>query len=91
MGSWSSAAEAGDINDETGSGKAGESAPEGAVLSLQDRLKWADQHVVRKVVSFPPLLEILVKLLSNVLLLSLSVHDIFLLLNVIPLSVIPPF
>ncbi|KAE9619199.1 hypothetical protein Lalb_Chr02g0150611 [Lupinus albus] len=43
-----SAAEVGDNNDESGSGKVGESASEGFVLSLQDRLEWAEQHVVRK-------------------------------------------
>ncbi|XP_019428317.1 PREDICTED: MATH domain-containing protein At5g43560-like isoform X2 [Lupinus angustifolius] len=43
-----SAAEARDNNDESGSGKVGESASEGSVLSLQDRLKWAEKHVVRK-------------------------------------------
>ncbi|TKY53687.1 MATH domain-containing protein [Spatholobus suberectus] len=42
-----SAADAVDVN-ESGSGKLGESEPEGAVLCLQDRLKWVDQHVVRK-------------------------------------------
>ena len=40
----------------------GKSESEVAVISLQDRLKWAEQHVVRKVVSFPPLLEILTKI-----------------------------
>ncbi|KAJ1409460.1 hypothetical protein SESBI_22750 [Sesbania bispinosa] len=57
MGSWTnetdsqpsgSAADAGDINNDSGSGKVGETEAEGAVLSLQDRLKWAEQHVVRK-------------------------------------------
>ncbi|XP_061370988.1 TNF receptor-associated factor homolog 1a-like isoform X2 [Gastrolobium bilobum] len=43
-----SAADAGDINDESGSGKVGESESEGSVVCLQDRLKWAEQHVVRK-------------------------------------------
>ncbi|XP_020222203.1 TNF receptor-associated factor homolog 1a isoform X1 [Cajanus cajan] len=43
-----SAADAGDITDESGSGKTGESESEVAVLSLQDRLKWAEQHVIRK-------------------------------------------
>jgi len=57
-----SAADAGDINDESGNGKIGKSESEVAVISLQDRLKWAEQHVVRKVVSFPPLLEILTKI-----------------------------
>lgn len=48
-----SAADAVDINNnESGSGKVGESEPEGA-LCLQDRLKWLEQHVVRKVVLFP--------------------------------------
>lgn len=64
MGSWTneidglpsgSAAGAGDINKESGNGKVGEIEFEGAVLSLRDRLKWAEQHVVRKVASFPPL------------------------------------
>jgi len=41
-----------DVN-ESESRKLGESEPEGAVLSLQDRLKWLDQHVVRKVVLLP--------------------------------------
>ncbi|XP_029128568.1 TNF receptor-associated factor homolog 1b isoform X2 [Cajanus cajan] len=44
-----SAADAGDITDESGSGKTGESESEVAVLSLQDRLKWAEQHVIRKI------------------------------------------
>ncbi|KAG4395336.1 hypothetical protein GLYMA_20G202100v4 [Glycine max] len=43
-----SAADAGDINDESGNGKIGKSESEVAVISLQDRLKWAEQHVVRK-------------------------------------------
>lgn len=71
VGSWTneidsqpsgSAADAGDFNDESGNGKIGKSESEVAVISLQDRLKWAEQHVVRKVVSFPPLVEILTKL-----------------------------
>ncbi|KAI4317973.1 hypothetical protein L6164_025793 [Bauhinia variegata] len=32
----------------SGSGKVGESMSEGSVLSLQDRLKWLEQHVVKK-------------------------------------------
>ncbi|KAJ1383937.1 hypothetical protein SESBI_42949 [Sesbania bispinosa] len=57
MGSWTnetdsqpsgSASDAGDINNDSGSGKVGETEAEGAVLSLQDQLKWAEQHVVRK-------------------------------------------
>lgn len=47
-----STADAVDVN-ESGSGKIGESEPEGAVLCLQDRLKWLDQPVIRKVVLFP--------------------------------------
>nr|KYP56600.1 Ubiquitin carboxyl-terminal hydrolase 12 [Cajanus cajan] len=43
-----SASDAVDVN-ESGSGKLGESEPEGAVLCLQDRLKWLNQPVVRKV------------------------------------------
>ncbi|XP_014513500.1 MATH domain-containing protein At5g43560 isoform X1 [Vigna radiata var. radiata] len=43
-----------DVN-ESGSRKLGESEPEGAVLSLQDRLKWLDQHVVRKEEATPSL------------------------------------
>ncbi|KAK7279202.1 hypothetical protein RJT34_24248 [Clitoria ternatea] len=43
-----SAADTVDINNESASGKPGESEPEGAVLCLKDRLKWLDQHVVRK-------------------------------------------
>ncbi|XP_061359175.1 TNF receptor-associated factor homolog 1a-like isoform X1 [Gastrolobium bilobum] len=43
-----SAIDAVDTNNESGSGKVGESESEGAVLCLQDRLKWLEQHVVRK-------------------------------------------
>ncbi|KAE9589766.1 hypothetical protein Lalb_Chr21g0312421 [Lupinus albus] len=43
-----SVAGAGHNNDDSESGKVGESVSEGVVLSLQDRLKWAEQHVVRK-------------------------------------------
>ncbi|KAL2325898.1 hypothetical protein Fmac_024956 [Flemingia macrophylla] len=42
-----SASDAVDLN-ESGSGKLGESEPEGGVICLQDRLKWLDQPVVRK-------------------------------------------
>ena len=58
MGSWTtemdsqpsgSAADAVDVN-ESGSSKLGGSEPEGAVLCLQDRLKWLDHQVIRKVV-----------------------------------------
>lgn len=61
VGSWSnevdsqpsgSTGDAVDVN-ESGSRKLGESESEGAVISLQDRLKWLDQHVVRKVVLLP--------------------------------------
>ncbi|RDX96134.1 hypothetical protein CR513_21250, partial [Mucuna pruriens] len=57
VGSWTnerdsqqsgSAVDAGDINYESGSGKIVESVSEIVVLSLQDRLKWAEQHLVRK-------------------------------------------
>ncbi|KAH1138978.1 hypothetical protein GLYMA_10G188600v4 [Glycine max] len=57
VGSWTneidsqpsgSAADAGDFNDESGNGKIGKSESEVAVISLQDRLKWAEKHVVRK-------------------------------------------
>jgi len=47
-----SSADAVDVN-ESGSSKLGGSEPEGAVLCLQDRLKWLDQPVIRKVVLFP--------------------------------------
>lgn len=57
-----SAAGAGEINNESGIGKIDESGSEVAVLSLQDRLKWAEQHVAIKVVLFPPSLDILIKL-----------------------------
>ncbi|KAL2994692.1 hypothetical protein AAZX31_10G178400 [Glycine max] len=58
VGSWTneidsqpsgSAADAGDFNDESGNGKIGKSESEVAVISLQDRLKWAEKHVVRKI------------------------------------------
>lgn len=68
------AAHAGVINKESGNGKVGKNESEGAVITLKDRLKWAEKHVVRKVVSFLLLLEILVKVLKKVLLYSLSVH-----------------
>ncbi|KAG4394711.1 hypothetical protein GLYMA_20G086700v4 [Glycine max] len=42
-----SSADAVDVN-ESGSSKLGGSEPEGAVLCLQDRLKWLDQPVIRK-------------------------------------------
>ncbi|XP_073222957.1 TNF receptor-associated factor homolog 1b-like [Cicer arietinum] len=42
-----SAADAVDINNQSGSGKVGESESEGAIC-LQDRLKWLDPPVVRK-------------------------------------------
>ncbi|KAL2325076.1 hypothetical protein Fmac_024134 [Flemingia macrophylla] len=57
VGSWTnridsqpsgSAVDAGDVNDESGSGKTGESESEVSVLSLQDQLKWAEQHVIIK-------------------------------------------
>ena len=44
-----SAADVVDVN-ESGSSKLGGSEPEGAVLCLQDRLKWLDHQVIRKVV-----------------------------------------
>jgi hypothetical protein len=59
------AADAGVINKESGSGKAGKNESEGAVVTLKDRLKWAEKHVVRKVVPFLLLLEILVKLFKK--------------------------
>ncbi|KHN01268.1 hypothetical protein glysoja_045178 [Glycine soja] len=58
VGSWTtemdsqpsgSAADVVDVN-ESGSSKLGGSEPEGVVLCLQDRLKWLDQQVIRKVV-----------------------------------------
>lgn len=49
-----SAPDSGDTNDESGSGKVGESECEGVDFSLQDRLKWLDHHV-KKVGSTPPL------------------------------------
>jgi len=56
-----SAADAGDSNNESGSGKTGKSESEVVVLSLRDQLKWAEQHVVRKVV-ISTLLELLIQL-----------------------------
>eukprot|EP00256_Glycine_max_P062129 XP_014631516.1 TNF receptor-associated factor homolog 1b [Glycine max] len=56
VGSWTtemdsqpsgSAADVVDVN-ESGSSKLGGSEPEGAVLCLQDRLKWLNQQVIRK-------------------------------------------
>ncbi|KAK7344000.1 hypothetical protein VNO77_13184 [Canavalia gladiata] len=56
LGSWTNeidgqpsgfATDAGDINDESGSGKVGESEYEVAVLSLQDQLKWTEKQVAR--------------------------------------------
>ncbi|RZB64941.1 hypothetical protein D0Y65_041129, partial [Glycine soja] len=58
VGSWTtemdsqpsgSAADVVDVN-ESGSSKLGGSEPEGDVLCLQDRLKWLNQQVIRKVV-----------------------------------------
>ncbi|KAK8467647.1 hypothetical protein PHAVU_007G129700 [Phaseolus vulgaris] len=43
-----SAADAGDANNESGSGKTGKSESEVVVLCLQDQLKWAEQHVAKK-------------------------------------------
>ncbi|KAL5542149.1 hypothetical protein UlMin_009859 [Ulmus minor] len=43
-----STVDAGDLNDASGISKAGESEPETVVLSLQDRIKWLEQHVVKK-------------------------------------------
>ncbi|KAF7807002.1 TNF receptor-associated factor-like protein 1b-like isoform X1 [Senna tora] len=43
-----SAADAGDVNNESGMGKVGESETEGAVVTLQDRLKWLEQPVAKK-------------------------------------------
>ncbi|KAK7393661.1 hypothetical protein VNO78_22222 [Psophocarpus tetragonolobus] len=63
VGSWTnemdsqpsgSTADAVDVN-ESGSGKLGESEPEGAAICLKDRLKWLDQHVVRKEEDVPSL------------------------------------
>lgn len=68
MSSWTSemdsqpsgsAADAGDPNNESRSGKVGETESEGAGISLQDRLKWAEPNVVRKVASFALFLEYL--------------------------------
>ncbi|CAK8572019.1 unnamed protein product [Lathyrus sativus] len=42
------AAHAGVINKESGNGKVGKNESEGAVITLKDRLKWAEKHVVRK-------------------------------------------
>ncbi|WJX12328.1 hypothetical protein P8452_02842 [Trifolium repens] len=42
------AAAAGAINKESGSRKVGKNESEGAVVTLKDRLKWAEKHVVRK-------------------------------------------
>ncbi|XP_017436153.1 TNF receptor-associated factor homolog 1b isoform X3 [Vigna angularis] len=42
------AVDAGNSNNESGSGKTGKSESEVVVLSLQDQLKWAEQHVVIK-------------------------------------------
>ncbi|MED6139158.1 hypothetical protein PIB30_081277 [Stylosanthes scabra] len=39
-----STADAGDINNASGSGKVGQSEPESGVLCLQDRLKWLEKH-----------------------------------------------
>lgn len=94
MGSWTneigvqpsgSAEDAGDDKKESGSGKVEKAESEGAVLSLQDRLKWADQHVVRKVVSLIFLLKIIVK--------SLKRCSPKLIFNVFPLKIyfISPF
>lgn len=47
-----SALDAGDCNNESGSGKNGKSESGVVVLSLQDQLKCAEQHVVIKVVIF---------------------------------------
>ncbi|KAH1136154.1 hypothetical protein GLYMA_10G008700v4 [Glycine max] len=63
VGSWTtemdsqpsgSAADAVDVN-ESGSSKLGGSEPEGAVLCLQDRLKWLDHQVIRKEEDLPSL------------------------------------
>ncbi|MED6194127.1 hypothetical protein PIB30_025683 [Stylosanthes scabra] len=57
IGSWTnetdsqpsgSATDAVDIHSESGTSKVRESESKGTVISLQDRLKWAEQHVVRK-------------------------------------------
>lgn len=45
-------ADAGNQNDVSGSSKVTESESEPAVHSLQDRIKWLEQHVVKKVRSF---------------------------------------
>jgi len=63
------AADAGVINKESGSGKVGKNESEGAVVTLKDRLKWAEKHVVRKVVPFLFLFEIHVKFFSRAYLL----------------------
>lgn len=46
--SFIAAAHAGVINKEFGNGKVGKNEFEGAVITLKDRLKWAEKHVVRK-------------------------------------------
>lgn len=43
------ATDAGDLNDASGSCKAAESESEAGSLSLHDRIKWLEQHVVKKV------------------------------------------
>ncbi|RYQ92056.1 hypothetical protein Ahy_B09g098166 isoform A [Arachis hypogaea] len=57
IGSWTnetdgqpsgSATDAVGIHNESGSSKVRESESKGTVISLRDRLKWAEQHVVRK-------------------------------------------
>lgn len=47
-----SATDAGEHNDISESNKAGESESETVVSSLQDRPKWLEQHVVKKVVYY---------------------------------------
>lgn len=42
------ATDAGDLNDASGSCKAAESESEAGSLSLHDRIKWLEQHVVKK-------------------------------------------
>ena len=42
------ATDAGDLNDASGSCKTGESESEAGIL-LHDRIKWPEQHVVKKV------------------------------------------
>lgn len=49
-----STADSGDVNDESGIGKVGDPETEGAVLTLQDRLKWLDPPVVKKVGNILP-------------------------------------